>query len=769
MPFTIFEIMKNKLKQVIPERFQVSRSTLWMDRFMTGLIISGGMLVIAAVLGIFVFIFAETLPLFYSASVDEEKSELVLGQEKKWLTLDKHGERLFVYDSGKLNLVDKSGQVAQSWSVTLDEGDELSTLAYNAAGKQFVLGTRDAKVAFFSMNTDAGSALPEYEFFELSGEENKGSVVELSFSDAGEVKVFAALQEKEGKKSVQVLMLEASRSLIDEGGLTPKEVMDVTPLIEGEPKHLLTTLSGSGLIIVSEDNDIYYLEYDDEEEVWQNRQVIRHPFGDQEKVNVVEWVQGEVSLVLGGDQGSLEIWSLYPQVDAEGNRRRIFGKTKEFPALSSAVLGYSASQKNRSFFVSSEKSLRLCYATTADVRWEDESLPYVASELCGNGELTQLWVKDAEGKSHFYEVTDLFPEAGMDALFSKVWYEGYDEPAWQWQSVGGTDDYEPKLSLIPLIFGTLKGTFYALLFAVPIALLSAVYTSHFMDVKVKRVVKPMMEIMASLPSVVLGFFGALYLAPRMEDKVPALICMGVLIPLTALLLGYFWMTRSIELRNKIKGGFEYWVMIPVIGVIAWFCWSYLGEWLEYPFVRTMAWLFGLDGEGKVLASFPDLWRDGFGMAYEQRNSLVVGFIMGFAVIPIIFTISEDALSNVPVSLLSGAEALGASRWQIVKTVVLPVAAAGIFSALMIGLGRAVGETMIVLMATGNTPIMDVNIFNGMRTLSANIATELPEAAQHSTHYRILFLGALILFMMTFVINTIAEFMRYRLREKYKVV
>jgi phosphate transport system permease protein len=106
---------------------------------------------------------------------------------------------------------------------------------------------------------------------------------------------------------------------------------------------------------------------------------------------------------------------------------------------------------------------------------------------------------------------------------------------------------------------------------------------------------------------------------------------------------------------------------------------------------------------------------------------------------------------------------------MVRTVVLPVASAGIFSALMIGFGRAVGETMIVVMATGNTPVMDFDIFSGMRTLSANIAVELPEASEHSTHYRTLFLGAMVLFALTFALNTVAELLRQRLREKFKVV
>ena len=155
-----------------------------------------------------------------------------------------------------------------------------------------------------------------------------------------------------------------------------------------------------------------------------------------------------------------------------------------------------------------------------------------------------------------------------------------------------------------------------------------------------------------------------------------------------------------------------------------------------------------------------------GVAYDQRNALVVGVAMGFAVIPTVFSIAEDAIFSVPRHLSNGSLALGATPWQTLVGVVIPTASPGIFSALMIGFGRAVGETMIVLMATGNTPIMDINIFEGMRTLAANIAVEVPEAEVASTHYRVLFLAALVLFLFTFIFNTVAEVIRQRLREKY---
>ena len=140
-------------------------------------------------------------------------------------------------------------------------------------------------------------------------------------------------------------------------------------------------------------------------------------------------------------------------------------------------------------------------------------------------------------------------------------------------------------------------------------------------------------------------------------------------------------------------------------------------------------------------------------------------MMGFAIIPIIFTIAEDALSAVPEHLRAASLGCGATPWQTATRIIIPTAMSGLFSAVMVGLGRAVGETMIVLMAAGGTPIMDLNIFNGFRTLSANIATELPDAVVNSTHYRTLFLAALALFAMTFALNTVAEVIRQRFRRR----
>ncbi|MDP9120768.1 MAG: ABC transporter permease subunit, partial [Acidobacteriota bacterium] len=335
------------------------------------------------------------------------------------------------------------------------------------------------------------------------------------------------------------------------------------------------------------------------------------------------------------------------------------------------------------------------------------------------------------------DIVNPHPEVTLAALFGKVWYEGYDRPAFVWQSTGGSDDFEPKLSLTPLVFGTLKGTLYSLFLAIPLGIFGAMYTSQFMHPTYKRYLKPMIEIMASLPSVVLGFLAGLWLAPRIEKTVPALLLMLLLLPLFVLAAGFAWSRLPRAFRNRFPVGTEAILFVFVLAFALWICFA-LSKSFE-----VLA--FGGNFQGWLLRAT--------GLSYDQRNAVVVGLAMGFAVIPIIFAISEDAFSNVPRNLVAGSLALGADRWQTVTRVVLPTASPGIFSAVMIGFGRAIGETMIVLMATGNTPIMDWNPWNGFRTLSANIAVEISEAPHGATLYRALFLAALLLFLVTFLINT----------------
>ena len=256
-------------------------------------------------------------------------------------------------------------------------------------------------------------------------------------------------------------------------------------------------------------------------------------------------------------------------------------------------------------------------------------------------------------------------EASLAKMFLPQQIREGRPPEFMWQPVGEVAKY----SMIPLFVGTLKVTAVALLFAVPLGIAAAVYTSEFAPRRVRGTMKPVIELLAGIPSVVLGFFGLMVLA----------------------------------------------------------------TWLQ----------------------------DAFGLT-SRLNAVVAGIAMALAVVPVIFTVSEDALAAVPRSYREASYALGATRWETALGVVLPAAAPGVLAAVVLGFGRAIGETMIVLMASGNAAITSFALGDSVRTLSATIAAEMGEVVFGDAHYAVLFFIGVELFVLTFLLNGIASWSVRRL-------
>jgi phosphate transport system permease protein len=272
-----------------------------------------------------------------------------------------------------------------------------------------------------------------------------------------------------------------------------------------------------------------------------------------------------------------------------------------------------------------------------------------------------------------------------------------------------------------------------------------------MSTRLRSRVKPILELMEAIPGVVVGFIAGLLLAPWVEQHLASTLLVLVWLPLSAGLAGGLWYLASARVRQ--------WLPLSWAGV-------WLMPWLAI-MVTLALWLAPLMEQAWFGGDLRRMLDQQYGLDYATRNALIVGIAMGFAVIPSIYSLAEDALADVPASLMEGAQALGASRWQALWKVALPTAGPGVFSAVMIGAGRAVGETMIVLMASGNTALFSASPFEGLRSLSASIAIGLPEASPGGLTYHLLIFAALSLFIFTFLVNTLAEVVRQRLRRRYQ--
>lgn len=726
------------------------------DRLVTVVVGAGGITVMLLIGGIFVYLLSVALPLFAPAQLSAGttlSAQPDFDDRPMLLDVEESGEITFRLDrGGELLFLDaRSGALLQRRRLELGAAIH-SVHRPDPEATLYALRTEDERLHFLELRFPVSFA---------SGERERTIRVEAPFEDS--VVDLARLAGAPGE--ALAVHLEASTlsiALLDAGGavhlvryqdadrglpLLPPSVRTVLPDADrsaASPLRLL--LAGSQwLYVVRRDGrvDAWDVRFADDA-----RLLASTPTGSTAPEAITPLLGGGSLLVPARvDEGpAVEHWFPARGEDGAFALRRVRAFATAAPAI--AILPEARRRGFLALDAGGELSIHHTTAERTLLRRDLAPAGVRALALSARGDL--LLLEDDRGTLRRWEIDNAHPETSFSALFSPVWYEGYAEPTLSWQSSAASTDAEPKFSLVPLVIGTLKAALYSMLFAVPVAIFGAIYTAYFMAPELRAWVKPTIELMAALPTVILGFLAGLWLAPIVERELAAVLTFLALTPILCIGTGMVMKHLPRRAHDAVPDGWQALLMIPLLLAGA-FAAASLGPLLD-----------------DLLAGgdLRDWLRTRHGIDYEQRNAIVVGIAMGVAVIPVVFTIAEDAIHSVPTRLSHGALALGATRWQTLLRVVLPTASPGIFSALLIGFGRAVGETMIVLMASGNTPVLTMDPFSGMRTFAANLAVELPESEVASTHYRILFLSALLLFLFTFLVNTVGEVVRQRLRDRY---
>jgi phosphate transport system permease protein len=737
------------------ERYQDWR--LLKDAIVRHAVVIGGLGVIVAIVLIFFYLLYVVVPLFASAKITDI-AQYSVPEPSAGATLLLEGEEqneagVRFTDSGKLVFFEMAGGKPLSvQSLKLPNGTAVSSFGQGSPVSQgySVYGLTNGQAVVLKVNfkqsyvDNKRTITPSVDYplgeLPITIAPDGSPVEQVAITADNETTVVAA---KTGGK-IRLIAISREQSLFsEETALQRTET--VLDLPAEKIDRLLLDKEGRNLYLIA--NDGLLRLYDISEKA---SPVLQHQINLLEpgqKITAAAFLNGDLSLLVGDSSGRVSQWTT---VRNENNRPEL-KKLRSFKVADRDIIAIEVEQRRKGFLAMDSQGLvDICHSTSERelVKQQISKAQPVAVMLSPRA--NRLLIETGDGKMQSWHVDNEHPEVSLKSLWQKVWYESYSKPEYTWQSSSANNDFEPKYSLVPLVFGTLKAAFYAMLFAMPLALMGAIYTAYFMAPPMRQLVKPAIELMGALPTVIVGFLAGLWLAPAVEKNLAAIFLTLLSLPLTVFTFSYCWQFLPEKYQQRFREGWDAAILVPVIVLMSVLTFL-LGPPLE-------SWLF--DG------SLRDWLGKEFGIGYDQRNALIVGIAMGFAVIPSIFSIAEDAIFSVPKHLTVGSLALGATPWQTLTRVVLLTASPGIFSAVMIGLGRAIGETMIVLMATGNTPVMDFSIFQGLRTLAANVAVEMPESEVDGTHYRVLFLAALVLFVFTFVFNTLAEVIRQRLREKY---
>lgn len=716
----------------------------------------GGISVIFSVVLIFFYLAYVVLPLFKSAHIEPlveyNLSEGITGRtlflgveelaEVGFQVTDQGVIRYFQAENGsEIDRVDLPLGESQITSLAVGRLDS-GVMALGLSDGRGLLVQQVFKVSFPNdVRTITPSALYPLGEEPMVIDEEGRPLVKLALSNNEDGSILLAAITEDGAVVYNSIMVE--ESMLGDNEIT--STTGILPVMATRPVDVSVSGDQRWLFVADEAGAIAMFDVSEPDEPMLVDQ--QNATAADQSITRLRMLMGGISLLVGYSDGIVAQW--FPARDENGHY--YLARVRDFDAGDAAIQFIEPEQQRKGFVTLDAAGHLAVHSSTAHRTVLERDLGrQEIMEISVSPRANRILILPEDGYLQVLDVENEHPDTSFSALWQKVWYESWEKPEYVWQSSAANQDFEPKYSLMPLAFGTLKAAFYAMLFAVPLAIMGAIYTAYFMAPKMRSYVKPTIEIMEALPTVILGFLAGLWLAPFFESHLPGIAIMLVLLPVGVLVFAYAWHRMPQKIRWLVPDGWAALLLVPVVGFLAWLSFAISLPVEELFFGGNMrSWI-----------------TNDLGIDFDQRNSIVIGFALGFAVIPTIFSITEDAIFGVPKHLTNGSLALGATPWQTLTRVVLLSASPGIFSAIMIGLGRGVGETMIVLMATGNTPIMDMNIFEGMRTLAANIAVEMPESEVGSTHYRILFLAAVVLFTFTFILNTAAELIRQRLRKKY---
>ncbi len=713
---------------------------------------AGGGAVFIALGAIFVYLALEVIPLFTDVESKQVSSQQIQNNELIHLSIEEQNQvALTINKSGVLRFIQtESGKVILEKQIA--DKDISSAYTLNGSSKIYImLAFADGTAKIIS---------PEYKSIYREGQ-NTEIVPSITFpiseddlvlhDDGSKIEkaVFEINEESLSIISISDAHIYLSKFLKEESFLDDKITWEKEQqLIEQpvKPDYIFIDQTQSDILVI--ENSGNFVKLTNELDIVQQDDFLAN---ESLKIATAETLSSGSSLLIADTNGTITHW--FPV----RNNKNVFEYTKirdieitSSNAASSKIVKIVPEYSRKVAYVYDDQGTVYFMHTTSEQIFHQQNFVEDDIKNFAISPRSNAILINHGNNISLFKVHNEHPEVSFSSLWQKVWYEGYEKPEYIWQSSSSSNDFEPKFSFMPLAFGTIKAAFYAMLFATPIGVLAGAYTAYFMKPSLRRVVKPTVELMAALPTVILGFLAGLWLAPFIEHNLPGIFAVPIIFTFGILALSIIWIYMPKKIREALPEGCEILILIPAIIFFIWLSF-YLSPALEVLLFdgNTRSWL-----------------TDTMHINFDQRNSIIIGITMGIAVIPNIFSITEDAVFGVPRSLTNGSLALGATPWQTMTRVIVLTASPAIFSAIMIGMGRAIGETMIVLMATGNTPIMDFNIFEGMRTLAANIAVEMPEAEVGSTHFRLLFLSAFALFILTFIFNTLSEIVSTRLRKKY---